>query len=123
MTDKERKRRRQQIERRMQARKNGGKVEEENTRAIFLLRTYITVILAGSIFVASLVGTETTKRMCMAVETNLANHLQKEDITAARAWIAQIMNGKEISLPTFQEEQKENQKEEVLYQPELEDSP
>ncbi len=121
MTDKERKRRRIEMEKRMRDRREGRNSSESSFKGLLLFRTYVTVILAGALLLVSAFHTETSEAVCSRLKETIAYQMPAEDITMAKDKLFALWKDKNITLPAFNE--KEKTKEDKVYKPDLEESP
>lgn len=121
MTDKERKRRRMEIEKRMRERQGGHRSTESPSKGLLAFRTYVTVILAGAFLLVSAFHTNTSEEVCRRLKETLAYQTPMEEVTTATQKIMVFWKDKNISLPVFEGE--DAPKEDKVYKPDLEDSP
>ncbi len=121
MTDKERKRRRMEMEKRMRDRREGRNSAEGSSKGLLVFRTYVTVILAGAFVLVSAFHTETSEAVCSRLKEAIAYQIPVEEVALAKEKIAGFWKDKNISLPAFHDE--ETPKENKVYKPDLEESP
>lgn len=122
MTDKERKRRRMEIEKRMRARGAGTRHGvEHNSKNLLLFRTYITVILAGAFLVVSFFQTPTAEMVCNKIKATIGYQISAEELTLVRDKAISVWKQVELPLPVFEE--REPPADKRVYQPDLESSP
>ncbi len=122
MTDKERKRRRMEMEKRMRDRREGRNPGENSPQGLLIFRTYVTVILAGALVLVSAFHTDTSEAVCKQLKETIAYQIPAEDVATAKEKITAFWKDRNITLPAFHNEQKEP-KENKVYKPDLEESP
>jgi len=122
MTDKERKRRRMEMEKRMRDRREGRNPGESSPQGLLVFRTYVTVILAGALVLVSAFHTDTSEAVCKQLKETIAYQIPAEDVATAKEKITALWKDKNITLPAFHNDQKES-KENKVYKPDLEESP
>ncbi|WP_313530275.1 hypothetical protein [Anaerotignum sp.] len=121
MTDKERKRRRMEMERRMRERQGGRRPSESTSKNLLLFRTYVTVILAGAFLLVSAFHTDTSEEVSRRLKETIAYQIPVDDIATAKEKIMAFWKDRDITLPVFQEEDAPSQGK--VYKPDLEESP
>jgi hypothetical protein len=121
MTDKERKRRRMEMEKRMRERRGGRHTSDSSSGGLLVFRTYVTVILAGAFILVSAFHTDTSEEVCRQLKETIAYQIPMEEVATAKEKLMVFWKDKNISLPAFEE--KEAQEQEKIYKPDLEDSP
>lgn len=121
MTDKERRRRRLEMERRMRERQGGRRSTESTSQNLLIFRTYVTVILAGAFLLVSAFHTNTSEEVSRRLKETIAYQIPMEEVATAKDKIMAFWKDKDISLPVFEEE--DPPKQEKVYKPDLEESP
>lgn len=121
MTEKERKRRRMELEKRMRDRREGRSSSEGSFKGLLVFRTYVTVILAGAMLLVSAFHTETSEAVCRRLKETIAYQVPAEEVGVAKEKLLAFWKDKNITLPAFNE--KETPKENKVYKPDLEESP
>lgn len=121
MTDKERRRRRMDMERRMRERRSGRFSTGETSKNLFMFRTYVTVILAGAFLLVSAFHTNTSEEVSRRLKETIAYQIPMEEVVTAKDKLMTFWKDREISLPAFHEEEAPEEKK--VYKPDLEESP
>ncbi len=80
MTDRERKKRREQLQKQMQNRMVSRNEKVEKTMDLFLFRLYVTGVICGCLFVLSLFHTDTSEYVIENVKENIAKEMPMETI-------------------------------------------
>ena len=91
MTERERRRRRIERQRRMQGRQQPGPAA-----GLFAFRAYVTAVLVGACFVVSVFQTESSEAFCEKVRETIAAQVSAERIAGLR---------EKEALPAFREEE------------------
>lgn len=120
MTDKERKRRRMEMEKRMRERRGGRYTPDSSSGGLLVFRTYITVILAGAFILVSAFHTNTSEEVCRRLKETIAYQIPMEEVATVKDKLMVFWKDKNISLPAFEEE---TQKQGKVYKPDLEEAP
>ncbi len=121
MTDKERKRRRMELEKRMRERRGGRYATESSSNGLLIFRTYVTVILAGAFILVSAFHTDTSEEVCRRLKETISYQIPVDEMATAKEKFVEFWEDRNISLPAFKEE--ESQPQEKIYKPDLEESP
>ncbi|KXL51670.1 hypothetical protein CLNEO_29560 [Anaerotignum neopropionicum] len=121
MTDKERKRRRMDMEKRMRERRGGRHITESSSRGLLIFRTYVTVILAGAFVLVSAFHTDTSEEVCRRLKETISYQIPGEEIATAKEKLMGFWEDRNISLPAFKDD--ESTQPEKVYKPDLEESP
>ena len=100
MTERERRRRRIERQRRMQGRQQPGPAA-----GLFAFRAYVTAVLLGACFVVSVFQTESSEAFCEKVRETIAAQVSAERIAGLREKAVQIWEEKKEALPAFREEE------------------
>ena len=95
MTERERRRRRIERQRRMQGRQQPGPAA-----GLFAFRAYVTAVLVGACFVVSVFQTESSEAFCEKVRETIAAQVSAERIAGLREKAVQ-----KEALPAFREEE------------------
>ena len=96
MTERERRRRRIERQRRMQGRQQPGPAA-----GLFAFRAYVTAVLVGACFVVSVFQTESSEAFCEKVRETIAAQVSAERIAGLR----EKAEEKKEALPAFREEE------------------
>lgn len=116
MTEREKRRRRIERERRLRGR------QPSQTGGLFAFRAYVTAVLVGACFVVSVFQTETSEAFCAKVKETIAAQIPAEQISELRERAASFFQEKKDALPTFQEEEAP-ETEKKVFLPDTEGSP
>lgn len=118
MTEREKRRRRIERERRMRGR------QPSQTAGLFAFRAYVTAVLVGACFVVSIFQTETSEAFCKRVRETIAAQVSAEHLSDIRERAALFLEGKRDSLPAFKEkEETPPEEEKKVFLPDTEESP
>lgn len=125
MTDKERKRRRMEIEKRMRARSSTQRSTRQGAESgsgnLLLFRTYITVILAGAFLVVSFFQTPTSEMVCTTVRQTIAYQIPMAEFARVKEKAISVWNEIDLPMPTIKKQGVSP--DQTVYQPDLEESP
>ncbi len=114
MTDKERKKRRELLQRQMQNRSITKTEKEHKTMDLFLFRLYVTGVICGCLFVLSLFHTDTSEYVVKNVKENIAKEIPMETILQKGEEIKVFLQNNTKDLPVFlKKEEKETETEET----------
>lgn len=117
MTEREKRFRRREMERRMRARA-GMRKKEMQKGGLTSFRIYVTAVLVGGCFLISMFHTETSEMVCEKVKEVIATQISTEEIAEWRDKAVAYFKEKELSLPAFEE--KEPEEEKKVYRPDTE---
>lgn len=117
MTEREKRYRRREMERRMRTRA-GMRKRETKKGGLASFRIYVTVVLVGGCLLISMFHTETSEMVCTKVKEVIAMQISTEEITEWRDKAVAYFKEKELSLPAFEESEPEEKQK--VYRPDTE---
>ena len=117
MTEREKRYRRREMERRMRTRA-GMRKKEASKSGLTSFRIYVTAVLVGGCLLISMFHTETSEMVCARVKEVIEHQVSAEEIAEWKNKAMAYFKEKEISLPAFEEE--EPQEEQKVYRPDTE---
>ena len=112
MTDRERKKRRELLQKQMQNRMVTRSEKEQKTMDLFLFRLYVTGVICGCLFVLSLFHTDTSEYVIKNVKENIAKEMPMETILQKGNEIKVFLqkNVKDFPVFSIKEEKEEETK-------------
>jgi len=114
MTEREKRYRRREMERRMRMR-TGGRKKEAKKGGLTSFRIYVTAILVGGCLLISVFHTETSEMVCEKVKEVIAVQISAEELTEWKNRAMTYIREKELTLPAFEEQ--EPREEKKVYRP------
>lgn len=120
MTERERRKRRQALQKRIEGRSNK-KQEEDGTKGLFLFRLYVTVVLSGAVFLLSFFHTPTSEQVIGCMKKMITYQMPIEHVMEAKQEIQVFLQKNHVNIPAFFRKQEKEKKEFVPEQ--AEDSP
>ncbi|MFV0314855.1 MAG: hypothetical protein ACK5I7_07080 [Anaerotignum sp.] len=124
MTEREKRQRRMEFERRRTQRQGGHRVDEGASGNLFIFRTYVTFILVGGFLLVSAFSTDTSEKVSQRLKETIAYQLPMDEIVHAKDKMVTFLKEQNLSMPVFLEEQGEAVSEqEKSYKPDLEEAP
>lgn len=119
MTEREKRRRRMERQRRIRGK------QSSPAAGLFAFRAYVTAVLVGACFVVSLFQTETSEAFCAKVKEAIAAEFPAERITELREKASLFFEEKKDALPAFREEEipEPTEEEKKIFLPDTEASP
>ena len=118
MTEREKRYRRREMERRMRTRANVNRKGREKKGGLAAFRTYVTSVLVGGCLLISVFQTETSNMVCARVKEVIAMQFSAEVLGEWKTKVLAYFDGLDISVPVF--EMKENEGEKKVYHPDTE---
>lgn len=115
MTDKERKKRRELLQKQIQNRFATKTEKEQKAMDLFLFRLYVTGVICGCLFVLSLFHTDTAEYVVKNVKENIAKEMPMETILQKGKEIKVFLQNNTKDLPVFlpQEEKETEETEDI----------
>lgn len=110
MTERERRKRRQALQRRIE-RRTAGRREEGGTKGLFLFRLYVTVVLSGAVFLLSFFHTPTSERVISCMKKAITYQMPMESVMEGKREIQAFLQKNHISIPAFFRKQEKKEKE------------
>lgn len=121
MTERERRKRRIEREKRMRGR------QPSQAAAVFSFRAYVTAVLVGACFVVSIFQTESSEAFCERVRETIAAQVPAEQVSEIRERAAAFFREKGVALPAFRREEAQEgeapEEEKRIFLPDTEESP
>lgn len=99
MTERERRKRRIERQRRMRGR------QPSPAAGVFAFRAYVTAVLVGSCFVVSIFQTESSEAFCEKVRETISAQISAERISGIQKKAARFWEEKKDALPAFRGEE------------------
>ncbi|MBR4935199.1 MAG: hypothetical protein IKZ01_04945 [Anaerotignum sp.] len=118
MTEREKRYRRREMERRMRMRETANRRGKEKKSGLTAFRTYVTSVLVGGCLLISAFQTETSNMVCTRVKEVIAMQFSAEVLGEWKTKVRAYFDGLDISVPVF--EMKENEGEKKVYHPDTE---
>ena len=118
MTEREKRYRRREMERRMRTRTNINRKGREKKGGLTAFRTYVTSVLVGGCLVISAFQTETSNMVCARVKEVIAMQISAEMMTVWKNKVMAYFDGLELAVPVFEMKEKEGEKK--VYHPDTE---
>ena len=118
MTEREKRYRRREMERRMRTRENANRKGRAKKGGLTAFRTYVTSVLVGGCLVISAFQTETSDMVCARVKETISKQISAEVMEEWKNKVTAYFDELEVSVPVF--EMKENEGEKKIYHPDTE---
>ena len=110
MTERERRKRRQEWQRRTAYRRQERMPESgQKEKDLFFFRFYVTVVISGGILLLSLFPTETAERATQRIKEVIAYDMPQEEIRAIGERVTVFFQQNRWALPSVQTKQTENE--------------
>lgn len=110
MTERERRKRRQALQKRIEGR-TSKKQGEDGKKGLFLFRLYVTAVLCGAVILLSFFHTPTSERVIHYMKQAVSYQIPMEHIVEAREDIEAFLQKKNLPVPAFLEKQGKRKKE------------
>ena len=100
MTERERRKRRQALQKRIEER-TAGKGEKNDTKGLFFFRLYVTVVLSGAVFLLSFFHTPTAERVIHCMKKTITYQMPAEAIMDAAQAVQVFLQKNHMNIPAF----------------------